>query len=324
LLSNAIKFTDHGQVVVEVAVESVGGAAAESENYSNTPEVPLTTLHFAVRDTGIGIPKDRIERLFKSYSQADASTSRKYGGTGLGLVISKEFCELMGGKMWVESEGVPGKGSAFHFTIVVEQGMGERTSLQYIDQPHLKGKRLLVIDDTSINRMIISHFTDIWGMAPRATSLTHEAMQWVHQGEPFDVVLLDMQMPGVDSLALAGEIHRSRSELPLVMLTSLNMHDWQIPSDLFAARMNKPIKLAQLYDTLTAVLTPAEAPAFLGEAPAFLGEAPAFLGVQGVTNQPAQVKRQVRKSAFDSEMGQKNQCESCWQKTTLSTSGWFC
>jgi CheY-like chemotaxis protein/HPt (histidine-containing phosphotransfer) domain-containing protein len=99
------------------------------------------------------------------------------------------------------------------------------------------------------------------------------------------VALLDMQMPGVDSLALAGEIHRSRSELPLVMLTSLSTHDRQIPSDLFAARMNKPIKLAQLYDTLTAVLTPA---------------------VQGVTNQPTQVKRPVLKSAFDSEMAQKN------------------
>jgi PAS domain S-box-containing protein len=278
LLSNAVKFTDQGQVVVEVAAESVGGPAAESENYINGSEVLLTTIHFAVRDTGIGIPRDRIERLFKSFSQADISTTRKYGGTGLGLVISKEFCELMGGKMWVESEGVPGKGSAFHFTIVVEQGMGEHTSLQYIDQPHLMGKRLLVIDDTSINRMIISHFTDIWGMTPRATSLTHEAMQWVHRGDPFDVVLLDMQMPGVDSLALAGEIHRSCSELPLVMLTSLSTHDRQIPSDLFAARINKPIKLVQLYDTLTAVLT----------------------------NQPTQVKRPVRKPAFDSEMAQKN------------------
>jgi CheY-like chemotaxis protein len=133
--------------------------------------------------------------------------------------------------------------------------------------------------------MIISHFTDIWGMIPRTTSSTHEAMQWVHQGEPFDVALLDMQMPGVDSLVLAAEIHRSRSELPLVMLTSLNTHDWQVSSDLFAARMNKPIKLAQLYDTLTAVLTPA---------------------VQGVTNQPTQVKRLVRKSTFDSGMAQRN------------------
>ena len=122
-----------------------------------------------MRDTGIGIPADRMGRLFQSFSQADSSTTRKYGGTGLGLVISKRLAELMGGAMWVESEGIPGKGSAFSFTIqAASAGVPERKrSVQQSAQPQLQGKRLLVVDDNATNRRILSLQTGKWGMQTR-------------------------------------------------------------------------------------------------------------------------------------------------------------
>ncbi|MGD0003525.1 MAG: response regulator [Anaerolineaceae bacterium] len=253
LLHNAIKFTDEGEVVLEVSLENE--QSQQKPPYAGISEAMCTTLHFVVRDTGFGIPEEKMDRLFKPFSQVDISITRKYGGTGLGLAISRQLCELMGGKIWAESEGIPGKGSSFHFTIVVEEGMVEYSSMQYHKQPQLDGKHLLVVADSAINRRILTHFTGLWGAYPKATASARDALNWIHHGEVFDLAILDMQMPEIDGIQFAEVIHKRKEELPLVMLTSLGMRDRQVPVDLFAGRLNKPIKVAQLFEVLTSVLS---------------------------------------------------------------------
>ena len=160
LLSNAVKFTERGEVVLSVSARRLGGAAA------------LHELTFSVRDTGIGIPADRLGRLFQSFSQVDASTTRRYGGTGLGLAISQRLTELMGGRIDVTSE--VGAGSDFRFTIraaAAEVPAAPRRDLSGV-QPSLRGKRVLVVDDNATNRRILTSHLDAWGMRPRAVRIT--------------------------------------------------------------------------------------------------------------------------------------------------------
>jgi PAS domain S-box-containing protein len=241
LLSNAVKFTEQGEVVL--AVDSAG--AGES---AGDPHV----LHFTVRDTGIGIPADRIARVFESFSQVDVSTTRRYGGTGLGLAISKRMCELMGGEMWVESEA--GRGSTFHFTVVAQAAP---SPLLPPIAGALRGKRLLVVDDNATNREVVMRQARSWEMVPRETGSPTEALEWIRRGDPLDVVILDMQMPEMDGLTLAREIrrHRDADALPLVMLTSLGRHwdDRRSAVD-FTACLTKPIKASQLYNALMAAI----------------------------------------------------------------------
>jgi PAS domain S-box-containing protein len=249
LLHNAIKFTDQGEVVLEVGLEKERPQQKPMDG--DMSEGKLMSLHFVVRDTGIGIPNDKKDRLFKPFSQVDVSTTRKYGGSGLGLAISRQLSDLMDGKMWVESEGIPGKGSSFHFTIVVEEGMVESSSLQYHTQPLLEGKRVLIVEDNAFNRMIMAYFSALWGAFPKAAATARQALDWIHQGEVFDLAILDMQMPEIDGFHFAEVIHKRIEGLPLAMLTSLGMRDRQVPADLFIGRMNKPIKVAQLFEVLT-------------------------------------------------------------------------
>jgi PAS domain S-box-containing protein len=256
LLSNACKFTEQGEIVVSVDCAGDNGPPPP-EDTQDVPAVPhLSMLHFSVRDTGVGIPPDRIGRLFRSFSQVDASTTRRYGGTGLGLAISKRLSELMGGRMWVESEGIPGKGSTFHFTIRAEAAppVAMRAYLQGV-HPGLNGKRVLIVDDNATNRRILTLQTRSWGMLPRDIARPHEALQWIQRGDPFDVALLDMQMPEMDGLALAMAIRRLRAEeiLPLVMLTSLGRREADVDKARFAAFLTKPIKASQLYDVLVGI-----------------------------------------------------------------------
>jgi len=243
LLTNAVKFTEKGEVVVQVS--------------SSTLEDGRHELHFAVRDTGIGIPADRMNRLFQSFSQVDASTSRRYGGTGLGLAISNRLTEMMGGRMWVESE--PGKGSTFHFTIVAESAV--LPFREAWEQPQLRGKRALIVDDNATNRQILMMQTRSWKMEPRATDDPRQALQWIAQGEKFDVAIVDMQMPEMDGVRLTREIrrHRDRVELPVVMLTSLGHSDIDGREE-FAAFLTKPVKSSRLYNALVEVFGGATIP----------------------------------------------------------------
>jgi PAS domain S-box-containing protein len=241
LLTNAVKFTERGEVVLTVEWHAPPTGSADGHR-----------LRFTVRDTGIGIPADRIDGLFESFSQVDASTTRRYGGTGLGLAISKRLCELMRGEMWVESEA--GKGSAFHFTIAAEPTSGP--SLPPV-AAELRGKRLLVVDDNAANREVVMRQARSWGMVPRETGSPTQALEWIRGGDPLDVAILDMQMPEMDGLTLAHEIRRYRDAdaLPLVMISSLGRRaDDREARGEFTAILTKPIKASQLYEAVAAAV----------------------------------------------------------------------
>jgi PAS domain S-box-containing protein len=240
LLSNAVKFTNEGEVVVHVDAERAGG-----DSYR---------LRLAVRDTGIGIPQDRMDRLFASFSQVDASTTRRFGGTGLGLAISRRLVELMGGTMSVESE--EGAGSTFQVELTVEEAQLPARVAAHDGLPQLRGKRILVVDDNATNREIVTRQLRTWGMEPVAIEHPSAALALVAAGERFDVAILDMLMPGMDGLALAREIrlHRDERELPLVLLTSLGRLPQARSAGEFVVQLAKPLKASQLYDALVTVL----------------------------------------------------------------------
>ena len=239
LLSNAVKFTDRGEVVLTVT--------AEGEQ-----------LEFAVRDTGIGLDENGKSRLFQSFSQADSSTTRKYGGTGLGLAISKRLAELMGGTMWVESAG-PGHGSTFHFTIRSQRAhlpQGKRRDFIGA-QPALQGKHILVVDDNATNRKILALQAVKWGMGVEDTEAPEQALQILKRGS-FDLAILDMHMPGMDGATLAARIREAGQTLPLVLFSSLGHKE--VSDSLFAARLAKPLRQSQLFDTLVTLLVNDAAP----------------------------------------------------------------
>jgi PAS domain S-box-containing protein len=254
LLSNAVKFTEEGEVIVHVDGERAGPGRWR--------------LHVRVRDTGIGIPADRLPHVFESFSQVDASTSRRYGGTGLGLAISKRLVELMGGRLWAES--TEGEGSTFHVTLEAEEAaVPGRPKLLGADTG-LDGGRVLVVDDNETNREIVSRQVKAWGMVADACASPLEALARIRQGDRFDVVVIDLQMPELDGFALAREIRRSEVELPLVLLTSLGRVQ-DARSGGFAAQLTKPVKASQLHDALVTALARRFAE---GSAPAATESAP--------------------------------------------------
>jgi signal transduction histidine kinase/CheY-like chemotaxis protein len=240
LLSNAIKFTEKGEVVLKVSSKP-------------NPQKNKSEIIFSVRDTGIGLTQESMGRLFQSFSQADSSTTRKYGGTGLGLAISKLLSELMGGTMWVESEG-KGRGSTFTFTINVPTADRPATHRELEKtQPQLRGRRVLIVDDNATNRQILNAQTAKWGMVARDTESPKQALEWIENGEVFDIAILDMHMPEMDGLELATRIHASAKKLPLVLFSSLGQHETGDDEHLFSAYLSKPLKQSHLFDTLANV-----------------------------------------------------------------------
>ena len=240
LLSNAIKFTHQGEIIISVSAEA---PEQGSEIYE---------IHFIVRDTGIGIPNNRVNSIFRSFTQADGSTTRKYGGMGLGLAICQRLTEMMDGKIWVESE--EGKGSEFHFTIRTKAVESNLPSYLDKEQPVLHNKRMLIVDDNATNRQILIRQAQSWQMRPFAVSSGKEALEYIRQGDPFDVGVLDMLMPEMDGLMLADEIrrHRPEKELPLVMLSSSARSEIQDDPRMnhFTAHLTKPVKSSRLYNTI--------------------------------------------------------------------------
>ena len=240
LLSNAVKFTEKGEVVL-----TVKKGKAKNE------------IQFTVRDTGIGISEGHKSRLFQSFSQADSSTTRKFGGTGLGLVISKRLAEMMGGEMHAESKGI-GDGSKFIFSIVAKPAkVAERKTARDIIgiQSVLQGKRVLIVDDNKTNRRILKLQTEKWGMDAHDMELPREALELLQNGERFDLIITDMHMPELDGLMLTREIRKVRdeNELPIILLTSLGRRELGAEEMHFSAYLTKPLKPSALYDALAGI-----------------------------------------------------------------------
>ncbi|MBX3024350.1 response regulator [bacterium] len=245
LVSNALKFTERGEIVVRVEAEP---AAADE-----------LLLHFAVADTGIGIPPDKQALIFEAFAQADGSTTRRYGGTGLGLAISAQLVALMGGRIWVESDS--GRGSAFHFTarVAVNQTPADRAAMC---PTALRGIRVLVIDDNATNRRILQELLGYWSMAPNATADgvagIAELRRAAAAGQPYHLVLLDCMMPELDGFDVAARARQIPDLLrtPLIMLTSSGQlgdiarcHELGID-----AYLTKPINPSELQETIMRVL----------------------------------------------------------------------
>ncbi len=246
LAGNAIKFTSQGEVSIGVAVEK------EDEKKA--------TLRFSVKDTGIGIPKNRQKALFQPFTQADSTTTRKFGGTGLGLTISKQLVEIMGGEMGINSQ--EGKGAEFWFTLALDKQAGESVRPVEITE-EVRGKRLLVVDDNKSNRRIMEQMLKSWGCRVDQADNGDDALLKLKKGhaenDPFDMGILDMMMPGMDGETLGKRITRDSdlSKMPLlVMLTAHGKRgDGARMKEIgFSAYLTKPIKQSQLFDALIMVL----------------------------------------------------------------------
>ena len=246
LLSNAIKFTEAGEVTVSVTAQQrqTAKTSATSSEYE---------LQFIIKDTGIGIPKDRLHCLFKSFSQVDASTTRQYGGTGLGLAISKRLSEMMGGRIGVESQ--VGVGSTFSFTIVAQSVV--RASDSFDDsQFQLVGKRLLVVEDNVTNQQLLVQQAQSWGMVVQATGSSQAALAWLAQGACFDFVILDALLPDAESQTLLTTIsEQCGCQKPsLIALTPFGKDLPELVQSKFVGCVHKPVKQSQLYNVLTNIV----------------------------------------------------------------------
>jgi two-component system, sensor histidine kinase and response regulator len=238
-------------------VRRSGLAAGASSNELRTPNPEL--LHFSVRDTGIGIAPEKQGRIFQAFAQADGSTTREYGGTGLGLTISKRLAEMMGGRMWVESE--PGRGSCFHFTARFGLSAQAQPRRLPAEAGRLRGLRVLAVDDNATNRRLLEMMTASWQMRPTAVADAREAVERLAAahgaGEPFDLALLDFHMPQTDGFMLAAEIRRrpELAGLKIVMLTSADQRRGAARCRELgvAAYLTKPIKKSELLAAICAL-----------------------------------------------------------------------
>ncbi len=262
LVGNALKFTEKGEVVVEISSRPVSLAELPGDNEylaaieAGSPAGAWLQLQFEVRDTGAGIPHDRLTRLFQAFSQGDASITRRHGGTGLGLVIAKRLIEAMGGRIWVESE--MGRGSSFFFTIYAQATQSRRRVNFLCSSMQLTDKRVIIVDDGRINRQILQTQTERWGMVPYVFARPDEALAYLGDQPKIDIAILDLQMPDKDGYQLAREIHAlpAYRGLPLILLSSsLPSRNQAGPSlDEFAVRLIKPLKQADLFNALTTAL----------------------------------------------------------------------
>jgi CheY-like chemotaxis protein len=242
LLNNAVKFTEEGEIAVYVEA-------------SEAPSADRIAFHVAIRDTGIGIPWERIDRLFQSFTQVDASTSRRFGGTGLGLAISRRLAELMDGTVTAESSGVPGQGSTFHVTF--EAGVTDMTPTALRRDGSFQGRRALIVDDNTTNLLLMTALLSAWGVETTTASSGEDALAAIDRGR-FDVAILDMLMPGMDGLELATRLHERVPELATILASSVPRHDvandprWEGAG--IGAVIVKPIKASGLHGALAIVL----------------------------------------------------------------------
>ncbi|WP_276372059.1 two-component regulator propeller domain-containing protein [Chryseolinea sp. H1M3-3] len=230
LVGNSIKFTERGEIFVGVHLLN-----------SKDDQVDLG---IEVRDTGIGIPSDKVDRLFKAFSQVDSSTTRKYGGTGLGLVICEKLVELMGGRILVES--VVGYGTTFTFTMKTKvSNQSTRTYVHY-NTSALEGKRILVIDDNSTNRSILKSQLESWKLTPTLATSGKQALEILSQSTDFDLLLTDMQMPEMDGMELARSVRNFNKRIPIILLSSVGDDRCKFHPELFSSVLTKPVRQSTL------------------------------------------------------------------------------
>jgi len=246
LLGNAIKFTESGEVLLRVHGRRLPDERVE--------------LEFAVQDTGIGIPAGALDRIFESFTQVDATITRRFGGTGLGLVIARRLVELMGGRITVKSE--VGQGSTFTFTVPAEIVASVPRPYLSAGKTTLHGRALLVVDDNATNRRILSAQGDKWGLRVLAVESGAAALSALAAGDKFDVAILDLQMPDMDGITLARRIREMppTEKLPLILLSSLGQRELVPDDGLFASVLSKPVKPARLNEVLIGVLRGRDAP----------------------------------------------------------------
>ena len=267
LIGNAIKFTDRGEI--NVLVEQLSAVKGNKDNGSNN-EVDPVVLHFSISDTGIGISEKNISRLFESFTQSDSSTTREFGGTGLGLAISKKLVNMMGGDIWAESE--PGKGSTFHFN--ARMGIGQKTkketvALEDASRDTLsptKGLRILLAEDNAVNQRLALRILEKQGYDIEVANNGREALEAL-KNCPFDLVLMDVQMPFMDGIEATEVIRKSRNEgfdpeIPIIALTAYAFEEDK--QRVYNAGMNscitKPFKKEDLFREIEKVVKAAVGP----------------------------------------------------------------
>ncbi|MGM0665511.1 MAG: response regulator, partial [Thermodesulfobacteriota bacterium] len=263
---NAVKFTEEGEVVVRVELEKEEGNEV--------------SLHFAVSDTGVGISREEMQTVFESFQQADSSTTRHFGGTGLGLTISKQLVEMMGGRIWVESGKSDAAaqaiepdadsrfpGSTFHFTARFQLSLEQGMKIQRIQKTTLSGLPVLIVDDNPTNRRILHETTGSWGMIPDQATNGGEALEKIEKafqgGDPYRVILLDLQMPGMDGFEVAVRINKMQpgAHGKILIFTSLGRKgDAARCKELsISGYLIKPVKQSELLDAIMMALgDPAE------------------------------------------------------------------
>lgn len=274
LVGNALKFTESGEVVLGAFLDTAASAGERGE----------FVLHGTVRDTGIGIPQEKLATIFEAFEQADTSVTRKYGGTGLGLAISSRIVELMGGKIRVESE--VGRGTTFHFTVNLEKAPDPGTGRNAGDAARIMGTRVLAVDDNETNRQLLEEMLKNWRMEPETAASAAEGLELLRRaardGRGYHLVLTDINMPQADGFSLIGDIRRDAAlgKTPVIVLTSGDR-----PGDAarckelgVAGYLLKPVKQSELFDAIVAVLgaTTAEETAAAGSG------APAAVDAGGV------------------------------------------
>ncbi len=250
LINNSVKFTDKGEIIIQATL-----LRADADG---------VTLHFSVTDTGIGIAHEQQAGLFESFVQADGSTTRKYGGTGLGLPISKNLVEIMGGKMWVESE--PGRGSTFSFTVLF--GVAADTDNQKCLVPwNLAGMKVLVVDDNKSFQEILGEILSSFALQVTAVGCGEEALsllQKTRDTRPFDLILMDWKMPGMDGFEAAGRIKTEKrfADVPIIMMTAFDRQELadEAKTTKIEAFLTKPIKQSVMFDAIMKVFGEQGAP----------------------------------------------------------------
>jgi len=252
LAGNAIKFTEEGEIVIRVELESASDDSAR--------------LHFRVSDTGIGIPEEKLDSVFNRFEQVDGSTTRKYGGTGLGLALARQFVKLMGGRMWVESpsnhQPKGGPGCTFHFTAAFSLGRAEDSGISRPQMQQLTGMPVLIVDDHQANRILLREMLAAWGLAPAVAVDGEEAAGLCRRalaaGTPYRLVLLDRQMPGQDGFEIAKTIKKiySEEDVKIILLSSIGQRGdaGRCREAGISGYLQKPVKQSDLFDAIMMTL----------------------------------------------------------------------